>query len=72
MTRTKPERGCVRHALEGGVPCRGQYRNVKELYKIGSKRIPNLLLHKCDKCGHTTLPWSSVLKVDKVLTKKGK
>lgn len=58
---------CARHAFHGGSRCRGAYRNVRELYRIGPKRIPNLLLRKCNKCGHTILPWSSVIKVDKAL-----
>ena len=57
---------CARYFLEDNVPkCKGRYRNVREVYKIVGQRIPNLLLHKCDKCGHTTLPWESVLRVDK-------
>jgi hypothetical protein len=64
---------CVRSFLEDNVrPCKGRYRKVREVYKIAGKRIPNLLLHKCDKCGHTTLPWESVLRVDKSTTKERK
>lgn len=64
---------CARYFLEDKVrPCKGKYRKVREVYKIAGKRIPNLLLHKCDKCGHTTLPWESVLRVDKATTKERK
>jgi uncharacterized OB-fold protein len=64
---------CVRSFLEDNVrPCKGRYQKVREVYKIAGKRIPNLLLHKCDKCGHTTLPWESVLRVDKATTKERK
>jgi uncharacterized OB-fold protein len=64
---------CVRSFLEDNVrPCKGRYRKVREIYKIAGKQIPNLLLHKCDKCGHTTLPWESVLRVDKATTKERK
>jgi hypothetical protein len=62
---------CARAFLEGRVrPCKGKYQKVKQSYLIAGKRIPNLLLHICDKCGHTTLPWASVLRVDKATTKK--
>ena len=61
---------CARHFLEDNVrPCKGKYQNVRRVYKIAGKRIPNLLLCKCDKCGHTTLPWESVLRVDKATAK---
>ena len=64
---------CARYFLEDNAPkCKGRYRKVREDYKIAGKRIPNLLLHKCDKCGHTTLPWESVLRVDKATTKERK
>jgi uncharacterized OB-fold protein len=61
---------CARYFLEDNAPkCKGKYRKVREVYKVAGERIPNLLLHKCDKCGHTTLPWSSVLIVDKATAK---
>jgi len=64
---------CARYFLEDNAPkCKGRYQKVREVYKIAGKRIPNLLLHKCDKCGHTTLPWESVLRVDKATTKERK
>lgn len=64
------KRLCSRYFLEDNAPkCRGKYRKVREVYKIVGQRIHNLLLHKCDKCGHTTLPWESVLRVDKATAK---
>lgn len=64
---------CARYFLEHNVrPCKGAYRNVREVYKIAGKRIPNLLLNKCDKCGHTLLPWESIMRVDKATTKERK
>jgi len=61
---------CARYFLEDNAPkCKGKYRKVREVYKVAGERIPNLLLHKCDKCGHTTLPWESVLRVDKATAK---
>jgi uncharacterized OB-fold protein len=64
------KRLCSRYFLEDNAPkCKGKYRKVREVYKIVGQRIPNLLLHKCDKCGHTVLPWESVLRVDKATAK---
>ena len=62
---------CARSFLEANVrPCKGKYQKVKQNYLIAGKRIPNLLLHICDKCGHMTLPWASALRVGKATTKK--
>jgi len=61
---------CARYFLEGNAPkCKGKYQKVKQSYLIAGKRIPNLLLYICDKCGHTTLPWASALRVDKATAK---
>lgn len=46
---------------------RGTYEDIVEDYHIGGTTIKGLDLHRCPKCGHTTLPWQSVEKVDKVL-----
>ena len=63
-------------ALENGmlpsaavcVECRiGDYVDIVEDYHIGGTTIKDLDLHRCSTCGHTTLPWNSVQKVDKVL-----
>ena len=73
MSSPKSLNRCVRYFLEDNVrPCKGTYQTVREVYKIAGKRIPNLLLRKCDKCGHTTLPWASVLRVDKATAKSRK
>ena len=45
----------------------GKYVDVVEDYHIGGTTIKDLDLHRCYRCGHTTLPWQSVEKVDKVL-----
>ncbi len=50
------------------VECyKGKYVDVIEDYHIGGTTIKDLDLHRCYRCGHTTLPWQSVEKVDKVL-----
>jgi len=63
-------------ALENGmlpsaavcVECRiGDYVDIVEDYHIGGTTIKDLDLHRCYKCGHTTLPWTSVERVDKAL-----
>ena len=51
------------------IECDGQYIDCVEDYKIEEEIIPNLLLRKCSKCGHTILPWQSVEVVDKILTR---
>lgn len=63
-------------AQENGMPpsndlcvdCRkGKYVDVVEDYHIAGTTIKNLDLHRCCMCGHTTLPWASVEKVDEAL-----
>ena len=46
---------------------KGTYEDIVEDYHIGGETIKDLDLNRCPKCGHTTLPWTSVEKVDKVL-----
>ena len=46
---------------------RGTYEDIVEDYHIGGTTIKDLDLHRCYRCGHTTLPWQSVERVDKVL-----
>ena len=55
------------------VECRkGKYVDVVEDYHIGGTTIKELDLHRCYRCGHTTLPWASVERVDKeIQTQKG-
>jgi hypothetical protein len=68
-------------ALENGmlpsaavcVECRiGDYVDIVEDYHIGGTTIKDLDLHRCYRCGHTTLPWTSVERVDKVLEENKK
>lgn len=68
-------------ALENGmlppeglcVECyKGKYVDVVEDYHIAGITIKDLDLHRCHRCGHTTLPWTSVERVDKeTQTQKG-
>jgi hypothetical protein len=52
------------------VKCwKGTYEDIVEDYHIGGTTIKDLDLHRCSKCGHTTLPWQSVERVDEVLEK---
>jgi DNA-directed RNA polymerase subunit RPC12/RpoP len=46
---------------------KGTYEDIVEDYHIGGETIKDLDLNRCPKCGHTTLPWTSVERVDKVL-----
>ena len=57
------------HPLIKCIECDGQYVDCVEDYKLGEEIIPNLLLRKCNKCGHDILPWQSVEVVDKILTR---
>lgn len=51
---------------------KGTYKNIVEDYHIGGAIIKDLKLQRCPKCGHTTLPWPSVERVDKeIQTQKG-
>ncbi len=68
-------------ALENGmlppegqcVECyNGKYVDVVEDYHIAGITIKDLNLHRCYRCGHITLPWTSVERVDKeTQTQKG-
>lgn len=52
------------------VECwKGTYEDIVEDYHIGWETIKDLELHRCPKCGHTTLPWQSVERVDEILVK---
>ena len=51
---------------------KGTYEDIVEDYHIGGIIIKHLNLHRCYRCGHTTLPWASVERVDKeTQTQKG-
>jgi len=63
-------------ALENGMlppkvlcsECRkGIYVDVVDDYTIAGVIIRNLDMNRCPSCRHTTLPWASVERVDKVL-----
>ena len=47
----------------------GTYQSVRENYFVGKSEIKDLELRRCNECGHTILPWTSVQEVDKVLAK---
>ena len=44
---------------------KGTYIDIVEDYHIAGIIIKDLNLHRCYRCGHTTLPWTSVEIVDK-------
>jgi len=48
----------------------GTYVDTKKDYHVGAKVIENLDVRKCDKCGHTILPWESVIKFDAAMQAK--
>jgi DNA-directed RNA polymerase subunit RPC12/RpoP len=48
---------------------KGTYEAIVEDYHIAGETIKDLDLHRCPKCGHTTLPWQSVERVDEILVK---
>ena len=46
---------------------KGIYVDVVDDYLISGVIIRNLDMNRCPSCRHTTLPWASVERVDKVL-----